>query len=118
MTIDEAMKRYGDFVLEGVHINPHVHPDFKLGCANLAAMGLLTEGGEAMDHIKKVVFHDKPLDREKFILELGDHLWYLTLLMRTLEISWDEVTHRNIEKLVARYPSRHPELSDLMGKDA
>ncbi len=110
MSMDVAMKRYGDFVLEGVHINPGVHPNFTLGCLNLGAMGFMTEGGEAMDHIKKVVFHDKILDRDKFILELGDHLWYLTLIMRTLNISWDDVTEANIAKLIARYPSRHPEL--------
>ncbi len=111
MTIDAAMKRYGDFVLQGVSINPKVHPDFTLGCLGLGAMGSMTEGGEAMDHIKKVVFHDKPLDRDKFILELGDHLWYLVLVMRTLHISWDDVTEANISKLVERYPARHPELA-------
>lgn len=47
---------------------------------NLGAMGLAGEAGEVADLLKKVLFHDRELDRDKLIQELGDVRWYLECL--------------------------------------
>lgn len=45
-----------------------------------AAMGLSGEVGEIVDLLKKYVYHDHPLDREKCLKELGDVLYYMEIL--------------------------------------
>jgi NTP pyrophosphatase (non-canonical NTP hydrolase) len=45
--------------------------------AQCVAMGLFGEAGEAVDYLKKVLFHGKAMDQAKFALELGDILFYL-----------------------------------------
>jgi len=72
---------------------------------NLGGMGLAGEAGEACDLIKKVVFHDKPLDRDKLIKELGDVRWYLEFLCIALGTTIEEVQAANNAKLVDRYPT-------------
>ena len=42
-------------------------------------MGLCGEAGEAIDLVKKHLYHGHPLDREALIKELGDIAWYLVL---------------------------------------
>ena len=69
-----------------------------------AAMGLAGEAGETADLIKKHLFHDHPLDREKLKSELGDVLWYVAMLSRVLGMDLEEVATFNVEKLQARYP--------------
>lgn len=47
-------------------------------------MGLVGEGGEIVDLIKKQVFHNHPIDTSfKFNLEkeIGDYLWYLARML-------------------------------------
>jgi NTP pyrophosphatase (non-canonical NTP hydrolase) len=67
-------------------------------------MGLSGESGEAIDLLKKHLFHSHPLDKEKLILELGDIAWYLAEASFALGISLEEVLTKNIEKLKKRYP--------------
>jgi NTP pyrophosphatase (non-canonical NTP hydrolase) len=72
-----------------------------------AALGLTGEAGEFADLVKKVVFHDHPLDnatRQKMVKELGDILWYLPLACYALGVPLDTVAAENIEKLRQRYP--------------
>ncbi|MEL6177405.1 MAG: nucleoside triphosphate pyrophosphohydrolase family protein [Myxococcota bacterium] len=68
------------------------------------ALGLAGEAGEAADLIKKHLFHDHPLDRDKLRDELGDVLWYVATLARTLDLDLAQVAQRNIDKLRIRYP--------------
>lgn len=50
---------------------------------SLVAMGLAGEAGEAIDLLKKAIHHRaKPLDRDKYMKELGDVLWYVALGLR------------------------------------
>ena len=72
---------------------------------NLGGMGLAGEAGEACDMIKKVVFHDKPLNRDGLIKELGDVRWYLEYLCIALGTTIEEVQAANNAKLVDRYPN-------------
>lgn len=69
-----------------------------------AALGIGGESGEILDHLKKVSFHNKPMDTQHLIAEAGDLMWYLNLLIVTLGFTWDQVLEANIAKLEARYP--------------
>lgn len=69
------------------------------------AIGLSGESGEVADHIKKGVFHQHGIDRDKLIKELGDVLWYVAALCTKLSVSIEDVMRLNIEKLEKRYPS-------------
>ncbi len=68
-------------------------------------LGLAGESGELIDHIKNHVFHEHEIDREYVKAELGDIMWYVACLADVLEISLDDVSIGNIEKLEARYPT-------------
>ena len=69
-----------------------------------SVMGLCGESGEVIDEVKKWYAHDKEIDREYIIKELGDVAWYLAECAYALDIELDEVFRRNIEKLKKRFP--------------
>lgn len=72
-----------------------------------AAVGINAEGGEFMEIVKKMIFQGKPWNednREHLIIELGDVMWYVAQACIALNISMDEVFHRNVAKLLKRYP--------------
>lgn len=70
----------------------------------MAALGLAGECGEVVDEVKKVEFHSKPYDRHKLISELGDLLWYYTLIRIIYGVSQEEIMEVNVAKLRQRYP--------------
>lgn len=72
----------------------------------LALHGLAGETGELSDSWKKVLFHGKEFNQNEFIKEMGDVIWYWTLLCIALDINAKEVMKKNIEKLEERYPGR------------
>ena len=67
-------------------------------------MGLCGESGEAIDIVKKHLFHGHELDREKLIKELGDIAWYLAETAWALDIPWEQILQGNIDKLKKRFP--------------
>lgn len=69
-----------------------------------ACLGLSGEVGEFNDLIKKAIFHEKPLDNQHAKKELGDILWYVSLMCTGFGWDLDEVLQINIDKLKARYP--------------
>lgn len=71
--------------------------------ATMATWGIVGESGELVDTIKKILFHDHPLNTPKLPQEIGDVLWYLAELCTTFGISLNEVAKMNIGKLAARY---------------
>ena len=71
---------------------------------NVGALGLAGESGEVIDLIKKHLFHGKPLDREKFLEEMGDQLWYFQCLLEAVDGTFEEVVEKNRAKLKRRYP--------------
>lgn len=70
----------------------------------LGALGVAGESGEVADIIKKHVYHGHALNMDKLIDEIGDVLWYLTVLAKSQHYDLGEVMERNIEKLRKRYP--------------
>ncbi len=73
-----------------------------------AAVGMSAEAGEFTEIVKKIIFQEKPWDEdniEHLKVELGDVLWYAAQACMALDISFEEVQDRNIEKLSKRYPT-------------
>ena len=67
-------------------------------------MGLCGEAGEAIDLVKKHLYHGHPLDREALIKELGDIAWYLAEAATALDLSLEDILQANLDKLKKRYP--------------
>ena len=67
--------------------------------------GIGGEAGEIVDCIKKHVIYQKPLDVENIKEELGDLLFYMSNLMQSVGLSFEEVLQYNIDKLSVRYSS-------------
>jgi NTP pyrophosphatase (non-canonical NTP hydrolase) len=73
-----------------------------------AALGLTGEAGEFADTIKKIVFHNHPVDSESthaLALELGDILWYVALAASGIGYPLDAIRALNVKKLNTRYPN-------------
>lgn len=67
-------------------------------------MGLAGESGEAVDLVKKHVFHNHDLDREHLAKELGDIAWYLAVTAHTIGYDLETILQMNVDKLRKRYP--------------
>ena len=75
-------------------------------------MGLCSESGEALDILKKNMFHEHWLDKIHLAKELGDVAWYLAVSADALGYKLEEIFQMNVEKLQKRYPEGFdPELS-------
>lgn len=72
-----------------------------------AVAGLCGETGEVDDVWKKIKFMGMEYTdetREMLIKELGDVCWYLVQASLALDIPFEEIINRNIEKLKKRHP--------------
>ncbi len=70
-------------------------------------LGLTGEAGEVAEKFKKIV-RDKngeisKEDRKEILKELGDVLWYITLISKYLGYDLEAVGKMNIEKLADRH---------------
>jgi|TARA_Y100000114_G_C11741220_1_gene319046 NTP pyrophosphatase (non-canonical NTP hydrolase) len=75
-----------------------------------AAVGMSAEGGEFLEIVKKMIFQGKPYNEDNvrhLKIELGDILWYVAQACMALDISLDEITDMNIDKLSKRFPDGH-----------
>lgn len=86
------------------NLNPQ-HVPSERDVINLGAMGLAGEAGEVADLVKKHLFHQVPLDRDKLIKELGDVRWYFEVLCHAAGTTIEEVEKLNVEKLRKRFPN-------------
>ena len=67
-----------------------------------AGVGINAEGGEFLEIVKKMIFQGKPFDthnKEHMIIELGDLMWYVAQACMALEIDFEDVIARNVQKL-------------------
>lgn len=69
-----------------------------------AVYGLNGESGEVIDILKKHEFQGHELDYDKIMDEAGDVCWYLALLASALNVPFEEIMLRNVQKLMERYP--------------
>lgn len=79
------------------------YPDMKQALQD-GALGLNGEAGEVADIVKKHVYHGHDLDKQHLIEELGDTLWYISIIAASVGVSLSDVATQNVEKLVRRYP--------------
>ena len=90
-------------VKDGEDIKRELTPEqaslLHMGC------GVSTEANELLDAIKKHTIYQKPLDVENVKEELGDLLFYMSNLMQSVGLSFEEVLQHNIDKLSVRYSS-------------
>jgi NTP pyrophosphatase (non-canonical NTP hydrolase) len=100
------------YELEVHNKEPHIHRDIGPASINLVphlltgALGLGGEAGEVLDHVKKVIFHNKDLTDERrldIMKELGDVFWYFLQLCIALEINFSDIVEMNEKKLLARH---------------
>ena len=68
-------------------------------------LGMASEVGELVGHVKHVVFHNWKINRANVIEEMGDIFWYVTALASVLDIEMKEIIEYNIFKLKKRYPN-------------
>jgi NTP pyrophosphatase (non-canonical NTP hydrolase) len=74
-----------------------------------ASLGLSTEVGEINDTIKKCCIYNQPLDTDNILEEIGDLLWYVSLLANQCDLLLEECLEYNITKLRIRYPEKFTE---------
>jgi len=72
-------------------------------------MGMVTESAEALDAFKKHFFYGSELDRTNLIEEIGDILWYVSIMLSAAGSTYEEVMEINIAKLRARFPEKFTE---------
>lgn len=86
-----------------------------------AIMGIITEGAEMLDILKKHTFYGKPFDHEHMAEEIGDKFWYLakacSVLKRDYNIDVQTILNNNISKLQIRYPHRFSNEDAIQRKD-
>jgi len=71
--------------------------------------GLATEAGEILDTVKKHVFYGKEIDTVNMIEEIGDIMWYSSIILDELGVEYEEVMEKNITKLRSRYGDKFSE---------
>src|SRR4051812_45434573 len=70
-----------------------------------AAAGLAEEAGEVLAIVRKHLYQDRELDREKLEKELGDALWCLAMTARAAGLSLESIAPANIANLEQRPPN-------------
>ncbi|MCU4715942.1 nucleoside triphosphate pyrophosphohydrolase family protein [Bacillus cereus] len=81
-----------------------------------AALGLSGESGEVADIVKKAIFHGHGFDpahcpgeeegnTHKIALELGDILYYISIMSHEMGYTLEDIAQMNIAKLAKRYPN-------------
>lgn len=76
-------------------------PDIKEDIYYLA-LGLCGEAGEVADKMKRIRRGGEKITRKDIIRELGDVLWYLTMLTNAFHSDMDAVAAENLNKLKDR----------------
>lgn len=73
-----------------------------------AAAGTAEEAGEVLAHVRKHLFQNRTLDKEKLAEELGDVLWCIATVATASGLSLEDIATRNRQKLARRWPNGMP----------
>lgn len=73
------------------------------------SLGVVTEAAELADMLKKHIFYGKPIDTVNIKEECGDVLWYLAIICRRYNVTFEQLMEDNITKLKKRFPNRFTE---------
>lgn len=69
-------------------------------------LGLVGESGEVAEKLKKIIRDKEGVlsrqDRQEFVKELGDILWYVNAVACLLGSNIEEVAEKNLEKVLSR----------------
>lgn len=68
-----------------------------------AVCGLTEEAGEVAGLLKREVFRENEIPKERWIEELGDVLWYLIAVAKERGLTLDEIFMYNQIKCTERY---------------
>lgn len=103
----DLMNQFNDMTLALAKPGEKIICEMSPEQANLLhmAVGVSGEAGELLDAIKKHTIYQKPLDLANVKEELGDLLFYMSNLMQSVDLSFEEVLQHNIDKLSVRYSS-------------
>jgi NTP pyrophosphatase (non-canonical NTP hydrolase) len=82
-----------------------------------AAAGLAEEAGEVLGLVRKHVYMNHALDRERITAELGDVLWCVAALTTLLGTTLDRVAAMNVEKLRRRYPAGYSDTASAQREE-
>lgn len=80
-------------------------------------LGLASEAGELLDHLKAVIFYGVPLDYDNIDEELGDIEFFHTLCRKSRNLSREDVQRMNKAKLAKRYKSGKFTKNDAVNRD-
>jgi NTP pyrophosphatase (non-canonical NTP hydrolase) len=79
-------------------------PEDKNLALAILGLGCAGEAGEVADYLKKVVGHGHELNVETVKKELGDVMWYVSVLADEVGLTLEDIAQANIDKLRKRYP--------------
>ena len=69
-----------------------------------AAAGIAEEAGEVLAHVRKHLYQNRPLDKERLAEELGDVLWCIAAAASASGLTLDAIATGNVQKLSDRWP--------------
>ena len=95
MTLDEYQKAAART------LNPRLNDQEKLLDA---AAGIAEEAGEVLAHVRKHLYQERKLDRERLAEELGDVLWCVAAVATVSGLDLVSIARQNQQKLAARHP--------------
>ena len=81
-----------------------------------AALGLASETGELAGLVIKSMHYGQSVDVDEVASELGDALWYLTMLADEYGLTLEYVMDANIAKLRKRHPDGFSDAKYTNGK--
>lgn len=103
MTVRDALEDMmgapinGDLQEDSFEIDPRVFH---------AIVGISTEATELCEAVYDNLLNKKELDIVNILEEMGDIMWYASILMDAANGDWDDVLETNIAKLKKRFPDK------------
>lgn len=81
------------------------HPDALMD-KTIWVLGIAGESGEVVEKWKKIVAYKNGKitaeDKKELVKEMGDVVWYVAMLAKSLGVSLEEVLQMNLDKLASR----------------